>query len=209
MVNSVTKMSWSNPLVVVIILLVILIVVLAVFRSASPFLNLGFGMNAHLGELKASFQLEAFQNNEEQPLFVMFYAPWCGHCKTAKPEFEKLIESYNGNVKIMMIDCTDDSNKELVESQGIKGFPTIRYYKNGLNGSHDEYSGARTYSNFAQYLGGVTGVMDKAPDNAAPIISRNTENFYGLGFGDGPDDSDNGREAKVASNNVLRQYSGP
>ena len=171
MVNRVSNMSWSNPLVVVIMLLVILIVLLAVFRSASPFLNLGFGVNAHLGELKASFQLEAFDNSgSEQPLFVMFYAPWCSHCKTCKPHFEKLIEEYKGNVKLMMVDCTDDSNKELVESQGIKGFPTIRYYKNGLNGPYDEYSSERSYSNFAQYLGGITGVNDKMPDNASSIM---------------------------------------
>jgi thiol-disulfide isomerase/thioredoxin len=171
MVNSMSNMSWSNPLVVVIMLLVILIVVLAVFRSASPFLNLGFGVNAHLGELKASFQLEAFDNSgSEQPLFVMYYAEWCSHCKKAKPEFQRLIEEYKGNVKLMMVDCMDDSNKELAESQGIKGFPTIRYYKNGLNGPSDEYSGERTYSNFAQYLGGITGVNDTMPDNASPIM---------------------------------------
>jgi len=168
-VSNVTKVSWSNPLVIVIILLVVLIVLLAIFRSASPFLNLGFGMNAHLGDLKASFQVEAFDNNSEQPCFVIFYAPWCGHCQTCKPHFEKLIEEYKGNVKLMMIDCTDDSNKELVESQGIKGYPTIRYYPSGLSGSYDEYQGKRDYSNFVQYLGGITGVNDTMPDNAAQV----------------------------------------
>lgn len=172
-VSNVTKVSWSNPLVIVIMLLVVLIVLLAIFRSASPFLNLGFGMNAHLGDLKASFQVEAFDNHDgdsETPCFVMYYAPWCHHCKNTKPEYEKLIEEYNGNVKIMMVDCDDASNKELVESQGIKGYPTIRYYKNGLNGAYDEYSGERKYSNFVQYLGGITGVNDTMPDNAASIM---------------------------------------
>lgn len=169
-VSNVTKVSWSNPLVIVIMLLVVLIVLLAIFRSASPFLNLGFGMNAHLGDLKASFQVEAFDNHDgEKPCLVMYYAEWCGHCQKAKPEFERLIEEYNGNAKIMMINCDDASNKELVESQGIKGYPTIRYYKNGLNGAYDEYSGERKYSNFVQYLGGITGVNDTMPDNAAPV----------------------------------------
>jgi thiol-disulfide isomerase/thioredoxin len=170
-VSNVTKVSWSNPLVIVIILLVVLIVLLAIFRSASPFLNLGFGMNAHLGDLKASFQLEAFDNNSsEQGCLVLYYAEWCSHCQKAKPEYQRLIEEYNGNAKIMMIDCDDSSNKELVESQGIKGYPTIRYYKNGLNGDYDEYSGERKYSNFVEYLGRVTGVNDKMPDNAASIM---------------------------------------
>ena len=33
---------------------------------------------------------ESFQNPTE-PTFTMYYADWCGHCKTAKPEFEKLV----------------------------------------------------------------------------------------------------------------------
>jgi thiol-disulfide isomerase/thioredoxin len=156
-----------NPLVLIIFLITALIIVLAIFRPASNFLNLGFGINAHIGDVRGSFEFEAFDNS--QPMFIMYYAEWCGHCKRTKPEFSKLLESYNGPVKIQMIDCEAPENAELVKSQNIKGFPTIRYYPNGLSENFQEYNSGRTYFDFSQYLNQVTGTLNKMPDNAAPV----------------------------------------
>jgi thiol-disulfide isomerase/thioredoxin len=158
----------SNPLFIIVMLLIGLIIVLAIFRSVSPLLSLGFGINAHIGDLKGSFEIEAFDNGDA-PVFAMYYAEWCGHCKRAKPEFEKLSQNYQGNIKILVVNAELPENKDLVKSQNIEGFPTIRYYPSGLSGKYDEYSGSRTYSDFVQYLGTVEGTPDVAPDNAAPI----------------------------------------
>ena len=168
MLKSPTMSMFANPLFIIIMLLIGLIVVLAIFRSVSPLLSVGFGINAHIGDLKGSFEIEAFDNNEEA-MFVMYYAEWCGHCKRAKPEFEKLSQNYKGKIKIMAVNAESPENKNLVQSQKIEGFPTIRYYPSGLTGKYDEYSGSRTYSDFAQYLGAVEGTPDVAPDNAAPV----------------------------------------
>lgn len=167
------SISMNNPLIMVVGLLIILIVILAVFRSVSPFLNLGFEVSAHIGDLRGSFELEAFENEvrDDKAVFVMYYADWCGHCKRAKPHFKKLMENYKDNdkVTIMMINCEDPENKKLVKSQGIKGFPTLRYYPQGLTEQYEEYPGAREYSDFVEYLGSVTGTLAQAPDNAAPV----------------------------------------
>jgi thiol-disulfide isomerase/thioredoxin len=141
----------ANPLFIVIILLLGLIIILAVFRTASPFLTLGFGINARIGDLKGSFEIEAF-DNDNQPVFVMFYAEWCGHCKKTMPEFNSLIEGYKGNIKIIMIDSEASENTELIKSQNIKGFPTIRYYPSGFLGESQEYNGNRTANDFIEYL---------------------------------------------------------
>ena len=97
--NSMMKNSsiMSNPLFIIVMLLLGLIIILSIFRSVSPALTLGFGVNAHIGDLRGSFELETFSNNSE-PVFAMYYAEWCGHCKRTKPEFQKLLDNYKGNV---------------------------------------------------------------------------------------------------------------
>jgi protein disulfide-isomerase A6 len=155
--NKSKNSALTNPLFIIILLLIGLIIVLAVFRSVSPFLSLGFGVNAHIGDLKGSFEIEAFDNDNSESssieaIFVMYYAEWCGHCKRTMPEFQKLMDSYSGSVKIIAINSETEENKPLVQSQNIKGFPTIRYYPSGLSGDYQEYSGGRTQNDFMQYL---------------------------------------------------------
>ena len=89
---------------------------------------------------------------KKRPIFTMYYAPWCGHCKTAMPEFDKLASNPPDGVKVVKINCDEDENKELAKAQNIQGFPTIRYYKNGMNGDFQEYNGERTSDGFTQFL---------------------------------------------------------
>ena len=166
--NNIKSLStWLNPLVIVVVTLIALIFILSIFRSASSFLKLGFGVNARIGDLKGSIALETFEN-EDKPSFVMYYAEWCGHCKRTMPEFNKLKESYSGSVQIIAINSEDEEYTELIKKQEIKGYPTIRYYPTGLNGSYKEYNGERTESDFKNFLDSVSGVKDTLPDQASP-----------------------------------------
>jgi thiol-disulfide isomerase/thioredoxin len=84
-----------------------------------------------------------FQKSETTPLekitddtVVIFFAPWCGHCKSAKPEFEKAVQ--NGGGGIVMIDATVPDNKKLVEKYNVRGFPTIMKGNKPFNGNRTE-----------------------------------------------------------------------
>ena len=83
-------------------------------------------------------------------------AKWCGHCKTAMPEFEKLVAASpfklaDGNsVTIRMLDEAD--HKDEIAKLPVKGFPTI-LFRNGA--TPVEYSGPRTYEGVMGFLKGI------------------------------------------------------
>jgi len=57
---------------------------------------------------------------------VEFFAPWCGHCKALVPEYEKAAGALRGVVKVAAVDA--DEHKAVAADQGVKGFPTIKFY---------------------------------------------------------------------------------
>lgn len=99
---------------------------------------------------------EYFDTNSSEPCMVMFYAPWCGFCKKTMPDWEKLESSNPKNstgkkVKVIKINC--DENKELASKYNIKGYPTIKYFTQGLNGAHRvDFNGDRNINGFLNFI---------------------------------------------------------
>ena len=75
---------------------------------------------------------------QEHPyVFVKYYAPWCGHCKSMAPDYEKLATASEGKeYMITKVDMTE--NKKVAEEVKIDGFPTLRFL---VNGHAIDYSG--------------------------------------------------------------------
>ena len=74
-------------------------------------------------------------------VIVEFYAPWCGHCKTLAPEYEKAAKVLNGVVKIVAVDAT--AHESLAQKYQIQGFPTIKVFGADKKAPTD-YQGQRT-----------------------------------------------------------------
>ena len=71
---------------------------------------------------------------------VEFYAPWCGHCQKLAPEYGKAAKALKGIVRVAAVNA--DEHKQFAQRFGVKGFPTIRFFRHGETGNGEEYSGA-------------------------------------------------------------------
>lgn len=99
-------------------------------------------------------RVQGFQNPSE-PTFTMYYAPWCGHCKVAKPEFDEFAKDGRvmvGGKKCVVraVDATDPKNKAEASAKGVQGFPT--FILETPSGEPKFYEGKRTTAGYLEFL---------------------------------------------------------
>ncbi|XP_012277222.1 protein disulfide-isomerase A3 [Orussus abietinus] len=92
---------------------------------------------------------------------VMFYAPWCGHCKRLKPEYAKAAELLRGNdppITLAKVDCTE-AGKSTCTKYSVSGYPTLKIFaKSDLV---SDYNGPREAAGIAKYMRGQVGPASK------------------------------------------------
>ncbi|KAJ1632512.1 thioredoxin-like protein [Pavlovales sp. CCMP2436] len=97
---------------------------------------------------EASFESTVYGAGKS--VFVKFYAPWCGHCKSMKPAWDQLGAAVNGGadpVVIADVDCTVE--KTLCAKYGVKGYPTVKYYQEDEG---TDYKGGRDFPTLDKFV---------------------------------------------------------
>jgi protein disulfide-isomerase-like protein len=107
----------------------IFVTLFVIFATLLPTAVLAFPFDASSGVTELNPKnLNGFLNTHK-PVFIVFYAPWCGHCKSIHPEWEKFAKSVKDVVRVGAINA--DQHRELGSQFGVQGFPTIKYWKMG------------------------------------------------------------------------------
>ncbi|XP_061821458.1 protein disulfide-isomerase A4 [Nerophis lumbriciformis] len=97
--------------------------------------------------------------NNADIILVEFYAPWCGHCKSLAPEYEKAAQELSQRsppIPLAKVDATVEN--DIASRFEVSGYPTLKIFRRG---KMFDYNGPREKFGIVDYMNEQAGPPSK------------------------------------------------
>jgi len=95
--------------------------------------------------------LQKAARNDDLPLVVDFWAPWCGPCRSMAPEFSKAAQELAGKARLVKLNT--EEYPQAGQTYGIRGIPTMAGFKGGREKARQ--SGAMPAASIVNWVRGA------------------------------------------------------
>ena len=100
----------------------------------------------------------------KENVFIEFYAPWCGHCKTLAPTWEELGAKYKDNKEVIIAKMDGTANDIPTPKIKVSGFPTLVWVDSA--GEVEVYRGGREMKDLSKFVAEKIGSVETVKDEA-------------------------------------------
>ena len=76
-----------------------------------------------------TFKERVLNKDEDIPVLVDFWAPWCGPCRMVSPIVDEMATIYKEKVKVFKLNT--DENPNTASEYGIRSIPTLMIFNKG------------------------------------------------------------------------------
>lgn len=122
--RALSKKMWgksSTHMILIGLLIVFVIFLILALMMRGDLLDHHHKKNAH-----SRYAEEGFLSGAPVDIsYSLFYADWCPHCQTCKPEWQNMKKNWNKCSKVKMQEFNCENSKDQCKKYNIQGYPTI------------------------------------------------------------------------------------